>query len=130
MKCTSLSHLQIPSSVHYIDHSAFDECSSLFEIEIDQSVTSIGPYAFKSCKSLTTIKLPLSLVQIESNIFESCSSYFGLFGKILILIKLFILRKKFLLSWISFERIKKLAIIVSKNASFFLLIEVLNHLEL
>ena len=47
--CTSLSSVEIPSSVTEIGARAFDVCKSLSSVEIPSSVTEIGDKAFRDC---------------------------------------------------------------------------------
>ena len=54
-ECSSLTGIEIPSSVTYIGGYAFSGCSSLTSIEIPSSVTSIGGYAFYNCSKLTNV---------------------------------------------------------------------------
>ena len=72
--CSSLTSIEIPSSVTSIGDSAFYYCSSLTSIEIPSSVTSIGDYAFSYCSSLTSIEIPSSVTSIGSYAFYGCSS--------------------------------------------------------
>ena len=73
-KCSSLTSINIPSSVTRIELEAFDNCSSLTNINIPSSVTNIGVYAFRNCRSLTSINIPSSVTSIGSLAFEVCSS--------------------------------------------------------
>ena len=47
--CTSLSSVEIPSSVTEIGARAFDGCTSLSSVVIPSSVTEIGDKAFRDC---------------------------------------------------------------------------------
>ena len=53
--CSSLTSIEIPSSVTSIGYGAFEGCSSLTSIEIPSSVTSIGEDAFYDCSSLKNV---------------------------------------------------------------------------
>jgi len=64
----------IPSSVIYIGHSAFDGCASLTEITIPNQVTTIGNYAFEYCTGLTKIHIPRNTVNIGTGAFYSCTN--------------------------------------------------------
>ena len=44
-----------------IERYAFSDCSSLTSINIPSSVTSIGDWAFNGCSSLTSIIIPIRL---------------------------------------------------------------------
>ena len=72
--CSSLTSVDIPSSVKSIGEVAFGCCSSLTSINIPSSVTEIREYAFLSCSSLTSVDIPSSVTKIESAAFEDCSS--------------------------------------------------------
>ena len=52
---TSITSIEIPSSVTSIGDSAFEGCSGLTSIEIPSSVTSIGDSAFYDCVNLKTV---------------------------------------------------------------------------
>ena len=57
-----------------IERYAFSSCSSLTSINIPSSVTSIGKSAFLGCRSLTAINIPFSVTSIEGSAFEGCSA--------------------------------------------------------
>lgn len=52
---SSISSVSIPSSVTYIDNSAFHSCTNLTSITIPQSVERIWAWAFRGCTNLSTI---------------------------------------------------------------------------
>ena len=52
---TSITSVEIPSSVTSIGDSAFEGCSGLTSIKIPSSVTSIGNSAFYDCVNLKTV---------------------------------------------------------------------------
>ena len=70
--CSSLTSINIPSSVTSIESFAFNGCSSLTSINIPSSVTSIGGYAFCDCSSLTSINIPSSVASIKMCAFYCC----------------------------------------------------------
>ena len=73
--CTSLTSVNIPSSVIYIGYNAFDGCTSLTSVNIPSSVTAIGYQAFKDCNSLKSIYVYAEDVpSLESNVFDGCDS--------------------------------------------------------
>ena len=72
--CSSLTSIEIPSSVTSIGDYAFYYCSSLTNIEIPSGITSIGDYAFYDCGSLTSIEIPSSVTSIGYSAFYGCGS--------------------------------------------------------
>ena len=54
--------------------SAFYDCTSLTSIEIPSSVTSIGTSAFYGCTSLTSIVIPSRVKSIGISAFYECTS--------------------------------------------------------
>ena len=58
MVCSSMTSIEMPSSVTSIGDYAFRGCSNLTSIEMSTSVTSIGDRAFYGCSSLTSIVIP------------------------------------------------------------------------
>ena len=59
----------IRKGVEVIGNSAFLFCSSLTSINIPSSVTNIGDLAFHFCRSLTNINIPSSVVNMNGNPF-------------------------------------------------------------
>ena len=72
--CSSLTSINIPSSVTSIGWGAFYGCSSLTSINIPSSVTSIGEWTFYGCNSLTSINIPSSVTSIGKGTFRGCSA--------------------------------------------------------
>ena len=70
--CSSLTSVNIPSSVTYIGNGAFQDCSSLTSVNIPSSVTSIGGGAFSGCSSLTSVNIPSSVTEIGRYAFSEC----------------------------------------------------------
>ena len=71
--CSSLTSIEIPSSVTSIGDYVFRDCG-LTSIKIPSSVTSIGDYAFYVCSSLTSIEIPSGVTSIGGSTFSGCSS--------------------------------------------------------
>jgi len=71
--CSSLTNVNIPSSVTNIRHGLFWNCSGLTHIEIPSSVTHIGNYAFYGCSGLTSIEIPSNVTSIGGKVFDCCS---------------------------------------------------------
>ena len=72
--CSSLVSIIIPSSVTSLDWSCFWDCKSLTSITIPPSVTSLSKACFYGCSSLTSITIPASVTSIGSLCFAYCSS--------------------------------------------------------
>lgn len=72
--CSSLTTINLPSSLTSIGQSAFNGCSSLTTVNLPSDVESIGAQAFANCSSLTDIKLPDSVKSIDRGAFSNCSS--------------------------------------------------------
>jgi len=72
--CTSLTSVNVPSSVTSIGDYAFAVCASLTSVTIPSSVTSIGDYAFSFCTSLTSVTIPSSVTSIGDGAFAVCAS--------------------------------------------------------
>jgi hypothetical protein len=72
--CLSLIEVTIPSSVTSIGDSAFEKCRILPSITIPNNVTSIGHRAFYFCDKLTSINIPDSVNSIGGAAFFRCSS--------------------------------------------------------
>lgn len=69
--CTSLTSINLPSSLTRIGNNAFQGCTSLASVNLPSSLTTIGSYAFQDCTSLTSISFPSSLTAVNSNAFEN-----------------------------------------------------------
>lgn len=61
------------SELTTIGQCAFEGCSSLTSIELPSTVTSIESYAFVDCLSLTKFTMPDNVTHIGASVFESCS---------------------------------------------------------
>ncbi|BFU22466.1 leucine rich repeat protein bspa family [Entamoeba histolytica] len=73
-KCTSLQSINIPTSVIEIGNKCFFECYSLTSIAIPTNVSKIGDRCFYGCKSLTSIEIPTSVTEIGNLCFKECTS--------------------------------------------------------
>ena len=66
--CSSLTNIQLPSSLISIGGNAFYN-TKLKQVEIPEGVTTIGNDCFNECYSLTSVQLPSSLLSIGGNAF-------------------------------------------------------------
>ena len=74
-KCSSLTSVNIPSSVTVIEYGAFGNCSSLTSVNIPLRVTSIGGSAFSGCSGLRSIYVYAETVpSTVAGAFEGCDS--------------------------------------------------------
>ncbi len=72
--CTSLTSIELPSSVTLIVGSAFHGCKNLASIEIPDGVTYIGSSAFYGCENLASIEIPDGVTYIGYDTFYGCHS--------------------------------------------------------
>lgn len=72
--CTSLTSVNIPSSVTSIGPEAFASCSALVSIIIPNSVKNIERYAFSNCSSLVSVVIPKKVTRIYEGTFRFCDS--------------------------------------------------------
>ena len=73
VRCTSLTSVNIPSSVTTIKHNAFQGCTGLTAITIPNGVQIIGSDAFQGCTGLTAIAIPSSVIALEGA-FPDCTN--------------------------------------------------------
>ena len=71
--CSSVTAVDLPTTLASIGENAFRSCNGLKNITIPYSVTSIGNSAFILCKGLTSVGLNYGLTSIGNNAFEGCS---------------------------------------------------------
>ena len=72
--CSSLTSINIPSSVTEIGNRVFEDCKSLTSVNIPSGVTEIAWRTFWGCSSLTSVDIPSSVTSIGSETFSGCSS--------------------------------------------------------
>ena len=72
--CTSLTSVTISGNLKKIEGLAFYGCKSLTSVEILGSVTEIGDFAFSDCTSLTSAEIPDSVTKIGYSAFYGCKS--------------------------------------------------------
>lgn len=70
--CDQLTKVTLPSSVRFIEASAF-AYSSLSSVKLPEGLETIGDEAFKACQSLTDITLPSTLVTLGNSAFHYTS---------------------------------------------------------
>ena len=70
---SSLTSIDIPSSIHTIDDHAFDSCHELKTVTIEGAVT-IGTGIFSQCTSLETVIFKSSINYIPPITFQKCTS--------------------------------------------------------
>lgn len=71
--CTSLTYVDL-SCITSIGAYAFSKCTSLTNINLSSTLTTIDEYAFYNCTPLSGITLPPSLTTIGNNAFNGCTS--------------------------------------------------------
>lgn len=72
--CTSLKKVTLPQSITKIPDNAFVDCQLLTEVVLPDNLTEVGNMAFNNCKSLTSIDLPDSVTKIGDSAFNNCYS--------------------------------------------------------
>lgn len=72
-KCSSLTSVTLPGSMHSIKASAFNECAALSEFHFNEGLEEIGN-SFYKCTSLTNITLPSTLSILGPSSFGSCTN--------------------------------------------------------
>lgn len=71
--CTSLTQIDIPSSVELIGVGAFSDCTALTAVVLPDSLTQIEAGAFHGA-GLTLVSIPASVTSIGTSAFEDCSA--------------------------------------------------------
>ena len=72
--CTSLTNLNLPSSVIEIGYLAFESCTGLTEIKIPKNTYTIGERAFSHCTGLTSLTIPSNIKVIGEQAFGDCEN--------------------------------------------------------
>ena len=67
--CSSVTSVQLPSTIRTIDSQAFYSCQSMTSINLPDGLYSIGYGAFYNCKALQTVNLGNNLTAIQENAF-------------------------------------------------------------
>lgn len=71
---SSLSEIDIPSSVKEIKSYAFDECKQLAKVTLHEGLETIDNTAFEDCSSLEKIVIPEGVKEINSGVFRGCTN--------------------------------------------------------
>lgn len=72
--CSTLTSIEIPSSVTSIGNEAFLKCSALVLVKMSSSINSIGTFAFSECSNLSAVEISSGLCSLSDGIFQKCSS--------------------------------------------------------
>ena len=72
--CSSLSNINLPSSVKTIGEYAFYECASLKQIELPSSLEMLGNYVFYGCSQLKSLFIPKNVKNLGDWMFAKCES--------------------------------------------------------
>lgn len=72
--CTSLTGMNLPSSIDTIGAAAFYGCSGLQSISFGGNEKHIGDHAFVSCTSLENVTIPDGVPSLSTETFWKCSN--------------------------------------------------------
>ena len=72
--CKKLKSIELPNSLKSIDNHAFDGCRSLLSIILNEGITTLGVSSFSNCISLESVTLPASLDTIPNSCFYGDTS--------------------------------------------------------
>ena len=67
-------YITFPSTLLYINNTAFKGCIGITEVNLPEGVISVGENAFYNCSGMTQLTLPHSLTEIKYSTFYGCSS--------------------------------------------------------
>lgn len=71
--CVNLESIDLPQGLTAIGESLFGGCAKLTEISIPEGVVSIGYYAFNRCSGLETLVIPENVTSIGGRAFWDCT---------------------------------------------------------
>ena len=71
-QCYGFTSIVIPNGVTTIGENAFYDCYQATSLSIPNTVTSIGDYAFAHCIGVTSLNIPNSLTSIGVGVFANC----------------------------------------------------------
>ncbi|MCH5163433.1 MAG: leucine-rich repeat domain-containing protein [Clostridiales bacterium] len=69
--CDKLTHIVLPEGLSTIETSLFSGCVSLTQVLIPSNITKIKSGAFDGCTSIANITIPASITEIESGAFNN-----------------------------------------------------------
>ena len=72
--CSSLTNVQLPSSMESIGAAAFYNCTSLQSISFGGNETFIGDHAFVNCSSLQSVTIPDGVESLITETFWKCTN--------------------------------------------------------
>ena len=72
--CSSMTGIQLPSTLTVLENGAFFNCFALKDITLPENLTRIGENSFGNCESLEEITIPKSVNLIEDRAFQRCES--------------------------------------------------------
>jgi len=70
---TTLTSIELPTSLITIGNSAFSNCTGLLNINLPFGLESIGDYAFMGCSKPTALVIPDSVTSLGLNVFRGCT---------------------------------------------------------
>lgn len=70
MGCTSLTDVNLPTTLTNLGSGTFRNCTSLMSITIPDGVTRIGHGCFTSCTKLTDVNIPTSVTSLGNDAFS------------------------------------------------------------
>lgn len=73
--CSSITNINLPSTLTTINQSAFEDCTNLQSITLPNGLTTIHNKAFKNCSNLKDVVFPNSLKTINSEAFRGCLAF-------------------------------------------------------
>ena len=70
--CISLTSVNIPESIRYIDRNAFCNCLRLEKLVLPEKLEEIDSGAFFDCRSLSELNIPKTVRSIGTKAFFHC----------------------------------------------------------
>jgi len=72
--CDALEEVIMPSTVQFIESSAFSKCYQLGKVELNEGLLQLGEWSFEGCINLESITIPSTLKCIDGYTFSGCVS--------------------------------------------------------